>query len=131
MASSKPASWLNPASRTCRGLSKWRTELCNSIRTIRLHKSLRRWRPIGAKDFEDAIHWAHQCGDDDRQALCVLALANAASGQIELARQQVAQLQQGSDGFHIQVSLKRQDAAHEAAFFNILLEEVKRTLSLE
>jgi tetratricopeptide (TPR) repeat protein len=84
-----------------------------------------------SEDFEDAIRWAHQCGDDDRQALCVLALANAAAGQIDLARQHVAQLQQGSDGFHIQVSLKRQDAAHEAAFFKILLEEVTRTLGLE
>jgi tetratricopeptide (TPR) repeat protein len=84
-----------------------------------------------SQDFEDANRWAHRCGDDNRQASCVLALANAASGQIELARQQAARLQQGSDGFHIQVSLKRQDAAHEAAFFNILLEEVKRTLSLE
>jgi tetratricopeptide (TPR) repeat protein len=84
-----------------------------------------------SKDFEGAIQWARKCAADDRQALCVLALANAASGQIELARQQAAQLQQGSDGVHIQVSLKRQDAAHEAAFVNILLEEVKRTLSLE
>ena len=30
-----------------------------------------------SEDFEDAIRWAHQCGNDDRQALCVLALANA------------------------------------------------------
>ncbi len=79
-------------------------------------------------DFEDAVRWSQKCSGDNRQALCVWALAHAQMGKLEAARNLLAHCVVDSPELHFQVSFRKKDAAHEAAFLKILSEEVQRRL---
>ncbi len=82
-----------------------------------------------SRNWKAAINWAQKCSADNRQAKCVLALAHAQLGGVDLARQELAKMTDGYEEPPIRFSLRRNDAGHEAAYFRILLEEVKRKLT--
>ncbi len=79
--------------------------------------------------FADAIEWAKKCGDDNRQALGVLALTHAQTGELELAGTEMAKMTQMQAKSPFHMLIKRINDAHESAFFEVLLEEVKRKIA--
>ena len=78
-------------------------------------------------DPQAAIDWAQKCPKSDRRVTGILALANAELGEFELAREQIAEMTaEREHPFH--AIIRQNDEAHEAAFVDILLAEVKRKL---
>jgi tetratricopeptide (TPR) repeat protein len=82
-------------------------------------------------DPQTAIDWAQTCPAGDRLVAVIKALAYAETGQIELAREQMAAVTAGHDARPFHTIIRQNDEAHETAFLEILLDELKRKLSAE
>lgn len=117
-----------PSDETLAGLSEMAdraTQLDSKAVSPKIAKALvAYWK----NDFDEASEWADKCGNENSQAICVLGLVHAKTGELDQAQRELARLDALNVAFPTQISLKKKNASHEAAFLKMLIEVVRQSV---